>query len=168
MKKMLALLLALLMVAVLPLSALADDWYSTIPAYFIRSIEGSTLDIYNSADGRALMAAGAHADIKLCFVPELTGIVEYAAANNLIYVGRSGMQLLVFFWAPAGNLILTYFPGSEEATIYVLDTGGNTTSSFINYMMNYLCTDGPMDSYYRVDMMYMKKHMDYIYGEGNW
>lgn len=155
-------MLVLVLLTTVPFAAMAETFTTdVIMLYTMRTV--TPLEIYASEEASGALAACAIADLSFYFNQAMSDHLQYALDHNLVYIGRSGSLLKVFFWAESGLVVLYYVDGARQVEVQVL-SGGNATKDYVEYMMKYFYTQGVVTTYHHIDKFYIEDYLDYIYG----
>lgn len=164
MKRFLICVMALVLLTATPLTVLAEETFTidVMMLYMMRTV--TPMEICASAEASGALAACAFVDLGTKFNQTMSDHIQYALDHNLVYIGRSGYLLKVFFWAKPGLVVLSYANGTLQADVTVLRGDSNASKDYVEYMMRFMYLEGVMDTYYHIDKVYIEDYLDYIYG----
>lgn len=148
MKKLLSFMMALTMLAALPLSALAE--VITVKSTVLDLLDLTASKWYSTSDDRALLAACVVTDLALSSDLALTTVASEALAQDSVYVGRNGNNLLICFWGYKQALICSYNPTSTNLRIDVLTPYIPDDPSELSSYMEYYVITGTITDYNHV------------------
>ena len=148
MKKMLSLLLALMLLAALPLSAMAE--VITVKSTLLDIMDQSASTWYASNDSRAMLVACVITDLIMSGDDLLYSVTGEAISKDAVFVGRQGNNLLICFWGDRQALICAYNPMSTGIRIEVLTPYMPSDPEQLSTYMESYVVMGTITDYHRV------------------
>lgn len=149
MKKLLSLLLALILLFVCASSYAEDDEIVFTPNLAV-SLDATAAESFKTSESRALLTCALIIDL-LIETSDSYGNIVLSEDINLAdasYVGKSGINLIVFLQGNSHDYVFAFQPLNELANCILFD---HLTSTMREYVLEELCTDG----YFENDAEYL-------------
>lgn len=148
MKRVFSTLVTITLLLMVLLPASAESTTVSLDPYFMTTLDYTATQWYADNDSRTILATVALLDLVLAGNDSLTAYATDAMIKNAVYIGKSSLNLYIFFFGNDGMTFVSFRPMTEEAEIASI---AGVSYEYAEYSMEGLIDDGLISSYHQVD-----------------